>query len=395
MKNKTVNFCKGTLLIYSFSIALLLMFTISCMKSPEECKTCKSNQFEPNGTTTIKNNQYSSYTENSPNNPGSTLITKDENQNVSSLISTTLSSLNLPDVNSINPIALSLFYTGAVNTNSNSTVNGVIFYNKIGNQYLANVWVKNEQMTFTKVTSLSGISNIVSKGDMYRLNVIKNLNAQNILILLDQSQLAPIQYPSIFQALIDKDYSIAAPNGAGYGSNCSSVPECSRWVQSGYCTFYEEQSGITSAYCNVLCSHNSAASVLADNNIELTQEEINELYTIKNDFLLSSEKGRGYIDDYYYSSQYLTKNNISLNMALKLYDLYAQNLFHGLSQINDPQHSNDVIITPQVKSIINTLINLSRGVSNDVRFNGILDNVKNDLDLYENKTLFEIKADFQ
>jgi hypothetical protein len=36
MKNKTVNLYKGTLLIYSLSIALLLTFAISCTKSSDE-----------------------------------------------------------------------------------------------------------------------------------------------------------------------------------------------------------------------------------------------------------------------------------------------------------------------------------------------------------------------
>lgn len=378
----------------TIAILVSVFFIYSCKKTNEECASCNS-QFKTNGSTSFNNKQYLSYTENSSNNPGTTLIPKSGNTNVSDLITSTLNGLNLPGLNSTEPVALCLFYTGDINTSSDSTVNGVLFYHKSGDKYLANVWVKDQNTNFIKVNSLSGISNIVSKGDMFKLNVIKNLNAQNILILLDQSKLAEIQHPSVFQVLIDREYSNAAPNGGGGNcSHCNDVPDCSQ-TDEGHCTFKEEQNGMTQTYCNPICACNSAVSVLADNGYNFSEQEINNLYLIRNEFLLDSEKGRKYIDDYYYASHYLTKNSISLSLALKLYDLHSENVFSELSQFDNSNYNNHIIITPTIKSIINSIINWSRNISTDVRFNSILDAVQNDVELYENKTMLEIKTDFQ
>lgn len=312
------------------------------------------------------------------------------------MITSTLSELNLTDINTQNPIALCLFYKGEISSNNYDSVLGVIFYNKVNNQHLANVWTRNDQMEFVKDSLLSSNSTIISKGDMYKLNICKNLGAENILILLDQSKIANVQYPSIFQVALEKEYSSAAPNGGGNnggGSQCSVVPECTS-TEIGYCTFKEKQNGPTSAWCNTFCSNNSAVSVLASNNYNLSEADIEQLYLIRNEFLLNSPKGRQYIDDYYYASRYLTSGNISLSLALKLYNLYSAHFFLTLSNFDNTEYDNTVVITPEIKSTISEMISLSRDVSNDLRYNEIIDRIEEDVELYENKTLSQIKVDF-
>lgn len=96
----------------------------------------------------------------------------------------------------------------------------------------------------------------------------------------------------------------------------------------------------------------------------------------------------------HYSSRFL-RNNITLKTALKLYELYGLDFFHRLSQFDNTNYNDSIIINNELKPLLLDLCNAVSGITNDSRFNTIVNRIRNDINLYHNKTLNEIKNDFQ
>lgn len=393
MKKSTLNPKKIYTLLSAGVIVTLLLIIHSCNKDIAECVSCKKD-FKPNSSIVINKKQVSAFNDNNSENPETILVSKSDDANIGSTIQNMITSIGLNNVNTDYPIALSLFYQDTVNLENYDGLLGVLFYSKVNDIYEANFWKKESDNSFTHKQNLSGVSTFVSKQDMYMINQIMGFNSNQLLLLVDQSKIAKQQYANIFQIKLDIEYNSAAPNGAGYTRYCNSVPECESYVEPGYCTIFESQEGLISASCFPDCSNSASVGILVDNGYTIDQTKIDKLYKIRNSFLMNSNKGRQYISDYYYASKFL-QNNISLSTALKLYNLYNLDFFTRLSEFDNTSYNDSIMINTEVKTILLDLCNSATNITNDSRFNSIVNNITNDVDLYYNKTLAEIKNDFE
>jgi hypothetical protein len=222
-------------------------------------------------------------------------------------------------------------------------------------------------------------------------------NSKQLLLLLDQSKLPSNQYPSVFQVKVIVEYNNAKENGGGSQSwPCNANPDCGDAIE-GYCYYKERQNGPVKARCNTLfnsCSTLSTEKKLSSAGYIVNKSEIDAIYKIRNLFLIKSTKGQQYIDDYYYASE-LIKGNISMPLALKFYELCNKSFFTKLSQFDNPIYNDSIIIDNTTKQLLLDICQNIKHYSNDDRFNSIVSKVINDINLYSNKTLSEIKKDFQ
>ena len=108
---------------------------------------------------------------------------------------------------------------------------------------------------------------------------------------------------------------------------------------------------------------------------------------------MNSPKGAQYIDDYYYSVKFLV-NTIDLPLALKVKQLFDYGFFDKLAQFDNPIYNDTIVIDNNIKNI---LLDICSSVkkSKDTRFNEIIERTINDINKYHNKTLQQIKNDFQ
>lgn len=381
-------------------LVIVTIFVYSCTREGTGCESCDAEFLKVNTQVFIKKKNFPAYSDNG--NPETILISKTEDAEITKTIRDLISSLNLIDANSEYPIGLCLFFEGSVDTKDFNGLNGVLFYNKVNDIYLANFWERNKDNIFTFREDLSGISNIVSKNDMYRLNSIIGFDSNQLLLLLDQTRLATNQYPSVFQVKtevvieeIDIEFG-GIPNMKESKSMCSDVPSCKESMVAGYCTFQEGPLG-TSAYCNIWCPNSNTIKKLSEqeqNIHDILNPKIDALYEIRNSLLLPSEKGKQYIDDYYYSSLFLHEN-ITLDMAYKLYKLYELDFFTKLSRFDNENYNDMIVIDDNIKPILLDICNSVSEITMDSRFNSIVNRTKEEIDRYYNKGLVEIKKDFK
>ena len=108
---------------------------------------------------------------------------------------------------------------------------------------------------------------------------------------------------------------------------------------------------------------------------------------------MNSPKGAQYIDDYYYSAKFLV-STIDLSFALKVKQLFDYGFFDKLAQFDNPIYNDTIVIDNNIKNI---LLDICSSVkkSKDTRFNEIVKRTINDINKYHNKTLQQIKNDFQ
>ena len=392
---------KVSLLISIFSV-LMFVLIYSCSKSitkeEGECLTCSTKTLTPNTYININDKQFASYKDNSIINPETFVISNYENVNVANTMKEIILNLKITNVNKDNLIALTLFYKDTINTNSIENLLGVLIYNKIDKINMATFFVKNTDNRFTLNENLSGYSSLVSKVDMYKINSIMNFNSKQLLVVIDQSNLPTISYPSVFQVKLSVALESERPKEGGGGpqtSACNGVPECTS-TKEGYCVFQERQNGPVSATCYPVedyCGGKSAVKVLETSGYITSNEQMDDLYKIRNSFLLNSKKGMQYIDDYYYSSSIL-KNYVTLESALELYTLFNNNFFKTFSQLNNVQFNDSILINDNNKKNLINICNLVSGKSNDERFNSILKRTVEDINRFHNKKFIDIKNDF-
>ncbi|HTO16330.1 MAG TPA: hypothetical protein VLZ83_11195 [Edaphocola sp.] len=97
------------------------------------------------------------------------------------------------------------------------------------------------------------------------------------------------------------------------------------------------------------------------------------------------------IDDYYYLNHIFKDNSISIEIALMVLDVYNSDFYDKLSNFNDVEFQNNILINDADKNKIVKLLNNSKSLSDDNKSISTIDNVISKVNLSTNKTILEIK----
>jgi len=327
-----------------------------------------------------------------------TIISQDSINDVNANIRGFMDVLNLTYDNSDLPFGLALFYNDDIDTISFTNLKAVVYYYN-ENQNRAKVWIKDNGV-FVLEQIYSKISHFIANEDLSRINTAKNLNTENILLLIDQIVLPTDTYYSEFQTTVDIEYaSIVNPVGDGetpdYIRVCNNNPDCSQDWQ-GTCAWTEHQSGGTSSHCQTLgtpdgeCVEEKSLTILSNNSTPLDSLFIPKNYKIRDDVLLNDSKLNFLIDDYYYVSSVIA-SDITLSIALDIYNLNNTNFLNVLKNYNNTVYADSVLINSQNKPYLLSICNKSKNLTTDTRVQGIFNNIISQINTYENKTITYIK----
>lgn len=375
---------KLTIIAYGSIILLLSMCSKKNESEPNFPSTHSisnqelSGQTSYNSTTPITTLFYGNYSSGSPvsNDINSIVVQYGLNENASNRIS----------------LGLALFYTESYQGNTTQVPRGIVHYYFTNNVLSAQYWDILATDTIVKDTTLGGLTTFVSKLDLFRINDVKALNAQEIVILLNAGMLPSTVYHSAFQAQIDYRY-IVGGDGTYTPRSCNRTGDCAETYE-GTCTFQEHQSGGESTICIPShCAARPVAEMQSQAGYPETPNEISALYKIRDEFLLKTPKGRQYIDNYYYCSK-IAIGGINFTTAQKMYALYEIGFFDKLSHFDDPSYDNEIFITSSEKPLLIDVLNHAETISSDARYQSIVTGIKNDIVNYENKTFSYVKNDF-
>lgn len=379
----------------TLKLSIVFMILLSTLILINSCK----NKFDDINVFDAKINQSNFFNSLTLNDQiGLTLLYQDSTNNIYTNIRHFLDNLNLSYDYSDLPFGLALFYDDEIDTTNFNNLNCVVYYYN-NSQNRVKVWLK-ESGNFVLEQNYSKISHFIANEDFYRLDIAKNLNSENVLLLLNQVVLPTNPYYSEFQTVVDIEYaSLINPNSENtpdYIRMCSNNPDCVLYPWQGTCFWSEHQTGGTSSHCNTLgtpdgeCVQEKASIILYNNNTPLDSGFLAKNYKIRDSVLLNDNKLNFLIDDYYYVSSIIA-TELTLSIALDIYNLNNTNFLDILKNYNNSNYSDSILITHQSKPILLSICNKSKNLTSDSKVETIFNNLISKINNYDNKTITYIK----
>jgi hypothetical protein len=403
LQNKQSRFIKPGLVF--LLITLVVIGIYSCNKKEKadaECVKCEQNKNTQTKDIVVKDKIYivPTYTSSSGK-PTTTIITEKEMPDVVDEIQSTLKSYGIEVLN-CKPFGLAKFYEKSIEESNKESIapSAILLYytNEANGRSFASIWKRDENnKKFSFIPNLSGITTFVARNDFYKIEEILSMGTQEILLLLDHAKLPETVYPTIFQVKLDKEYENSRPTGGGGGGGtggstyCRSSDQCPEEC-IGWCYFEKDHQDDCMCIGQV-CPTDNAISVLEAEGYSLSQGDIDYLYTIRDEYLLNSEKGQQMIDDYFYSG-IIMKGKVPLSLATKLYHLFGIDLFRKMSYFNTTTYDGEILIRDKEKEIIIEMCDETKMISNDLRFQSIIKNVETDVNRFYNQPIIDIKNAF-
>lgn len=388
---------RSLFLFLSLSFTALLL--INCKKNNKPLSCSSDNSYQ----STLKTNNHELAARSVILNDSSfiklTNITSFENANISSDVANLINNYNIAIDAGSSVLGLAIYFRDTLETGEIEQYSplGLTVYSKKDNKMFGKTYFRNEtDGGFTELAELSGITTFVSSNDLSNIAVSLNDETKEVVILLIQSQITDKIYDTELQHKI-KSYLRPIGGGNGdfrYYSQCNSVPECERWMVEGWCVVQERQNGPSSSTCypkKDFCPTQSTNRVLGNNGYSVGDDKTNDLYIIRDNFLVNSVKGSEYIDNYYYANSVLNFDDITLPFALSVWNLYENGFINRFKTTIQNNSENSVIIDNETKVLLLNLCAKAKALSNDQRFQSIISKVEIDILLYSNKTYGTIK----
>jgi hypothetical protein len=179
--------------------------------------------------------------------------------------------------------------------------------------------------------------------------------------------------------------------------------ECTKYgcsAGANICTYIDNSTngpnGGPSGPSSYVCIKNVCKVTNINDSIQGVSPRLDEqaAYSFRDNFLLNYEIGQKYYSYYYYicyvASQFLRPKNVSLldeyNFALSTYAV-ANTLQYG--------SNSEIVITTIYKNEAFEMIDSYKTITANTYYSQIMDDIKNDLSVYENKTRAEILAEIR
>src|SRR5690606_23003362 len=93
-----------------------------------------------------------------------------------------------------------------------------------------------------------------------------------------------------------------------------------------------------------------------------------DMYAIRDSVFWKTKKGAELIDDYYYVSSIVKENNISLDLALAVYEVSNTGLLRKLRHMNSTNYGDSILITETEFDLIMNAVDEAELISLDHRF---------------------------
>lgn len=381
-------------LFLSLSFIALMLF--NCKKNNKELSCTSEKSYE----TKFKTNNHEfvgrSVVLNDSNFIKLTKISAYNNPNVLSDILNLIDHYGVTLQDGANALGLAIYFSDTLISDEikSYTPVAITIYSQKNNKMYGTTYQKNETSSeLTLINELSGITTFVSSNDLSNIALSSNEKAKEIVLLLNQSQINDTLYDTELQHKIET-YQRPIGGGGVFYSECASNPDCARYYVEGWCVVQERQNGPPSSTCypkKDFCPTQSTNLVLGNNGYSVNADKNNDLYFIRDNFLVKNEKGSEYIDNYYYANSILKFENITLTFALSVWNLYENGFLHRFKTTIENNSESNVLIDNESKVLLLDLCSKAKALNNDARFQSIVRGVETDVIFFSNKSYGTIK----
>jgi hypothetical protein len=370
MKNKII--ILGVVMLVGFLVTLL-----SCKK--ERNQTCKADYKQQTQTININDTPVAGRFYSG----GSTSVDLSLFETTEVDIDGIISAYSITVAAGDNPIAIALFYPGAVDTTNlaSSTPNGAVVYSSNGGRIWAQLY-KYESSIWSSNPDRWGITTLLSLGSLQQLIVEQSLSVSNIVVLQGNTFPTSGGYFS--------DWELRPFPGPGPDKQLYGCDAC-QTQSDGECT----SAGGGEIYCHSKggCNQKTTDSILTSNSYVMPSGLANSLYTIRNSILSTSRSRVTVIDDYYYTCKILA-GNIDLTLALAAYDIYQSNVVRKLANLSNAAYNDTILITSAEKTKLLNLFDLADNYSTETRYQTIIDSLRSRTNRFYNKSNNYVNSNF-
>ncbi len=380
--------------ILILNLIVITAFNSSCTKV-EKCKTCVINPEYKEVYIGESKLSGKNFRKNDGSVPGITFLNNKSENVLKTIIENT--NIEIPS-NKISGIAL--FYNVDVENYGqlkNYLPNTLLFYIQNNNNFITNCYFRNFEGKYVLNSTLTGITNMISGTDLINIDNGYTLNSKEIVLLFDSQKIPDEYYRSDFQVKTSNFSKPIPGDGPDPMKLCSIIPECKNMNIEGTCIFSEHQNGPESVICvpKLECPEKVITNSLINLGYSLNEKSHEYFYELRDNFLGKSLKGSKYIDDYYYTSKFITLNGLSTNFLLNSFKFCNSNMPFKLTQFNNDLYQDTILINSEDKTNILSILESSKNITPDVRFQNIINSLIIDLNKFTGKSINEIKNDFK
>lgn len=368
---------KKTLSLLITGVAIAIVLTLTFCKKQDTCVSCNSNQSNtsldlPDGSQINGIYVY---------NPGLPSFSIFDTTITRNIIISLLDSCGITYNTNDSIYAASLFYSNEVDTSAilSSSPNSILLYSKRNNRIWVQLYNKNSG-DYISDSIYRGVTNFLTLTDILNVSEQRIPNTTCIVMLVCKE--FNNQYPSSFQENL-----FIIGGGSAQDQMCKA---CKRPDEKGWCVWTK-----AGTFCNDVpltsCPAMNTDIVLSSNSYSTPSSVNNDWYEFRDNFLLKTEKGHYWLDDWYYSAVELNNKTITLSAALAYLPIRSSNLPRKLKNINNALYADTILFTSSEKTLILNLCEEIRTISSDNRFNAIVDSVESSVNRLVSHTTLYVK----
>ncbi|MDR0829221.1 MAG: hypothetical protein LBN95_03805 [Prevotellaceae bacterium] len=294
-------------------------------------------------------------------------------------------------------MAFDVYYDLHISQSLNITdehIKGISAYILEGEKIMHHLYVRDEQSNFFEVENVNvAVPSVTINHTFFYLEKYVFTDVKNVSAILLWGDLAAKTYKvkkykkTPMQFEVSVRYKMPDTNfkdgGGGTESGCH---YCGG--DDGYCA---PDPGGGLPYCN-----NFDYPVPTCSATELSQYEQFKsayeswlMYDFRDNFLFNSEKGRKYIDNYYYLGEEWA-GNLNFELAIQTAAV-LKNFNPVMSAFLEPNtHLNEIILTPELSTSLLNLLNSYEAITKSSEGKQILNSIRGDIAQFSNLTLGEI-----
>jgi hypothetical protein len=278
---------------------------------------------------------------------------------------------------------------------------GCILYHEKNEILETRLFLKNESGQVESIQSLELKVKFLTSNDLHEVSRYLSdkykVRVHSLLMIRENSLPEIYKRGKIFSEEFQKHY---PSSKLGKRQNKICGAPCPVIQDREWCLAQESQGGGESWKCyhdiNKDCPKEEAEKQLFAAGLLNVAGSIDDviLYDFRDSFLVKSDKGRKYINDFYDLGTTLVQTGISIEMAQDGFNLGSNTIVPLLHTIlQDPASSNPLYGITERDAII-AYLNELKTVSGDPAFQQILDDVIADINAYTNQSVSYIVNDF-
>ena len=380
---------------------LLCLLTINCSKDNLNCETCRINK--PNEIDNInllkRDLQFEKYLSKGQE---ISSLNISYSQNLKDIINSnnlSITGYDISKLNNENLAGIVVFSNLDANEIPLSDIDRMIFYVREKDGFRIFLFKNNtNELGFTPEFTFH--TNYFASNDIFDLQTITSPNkSSNAYIVLNKALIRPFNVEkSDLQLFLNKRRPLTAsisandcyqPCDSGEGV-CVVTGGGNNWDGDWLCSTVVAQIEEEKP-----CSEKRVSKTINDETNFPIADILFTSYNFKYSFLEGSTKGEKYIEMYYEMSKHMDTKSLNYEFAIQTYETIKDHLIPICRELMNNPKSQSILITNEKYAALNQKINNLDTELNNPDATQILNVIKNDLNIYKNKSVSYVYNSFK